>query len=555
MSFDARCFWHAKDLASVADYEDAFDVDPNTGRAAIADGVSTAIFSRRWAQLLTSSSVASPPAWEDDAAVNAWILEQRKAWAKSINIQTLPWMQKAKLEQSGGAYAAFLWAEVLPLSGSGPDGSQGGGAQGGGVDNGFRCRSVAVGDCCLFHVRGGEVLGRFPLSCEADFARDPLTFCSSSRNRQPHPPLQRCAFECHAGDWIVLSSDALAKWLYRLSDAGQPIDWHSLWRQDAYVWTQRVGSLRLLNASERIRVDDTTLLILRVGQMPSASVVEASESAEPTVIVDESLAREPSLDSGSSESQSDVVVAELADDEHSVAPTAGSPVELACRDNSSGDGSSGDGSSGKSSTINESGDSAAPDGSDGSSEGASPATPDIPPASHSAENSPSADKPLGGASMSSASMSSASMSSASVSSASVSSASVSSASVSSESVSSESVTSETATLQTASGETLADEAVAPVAVAPVAVAPVAVAPVAVAPAASAPAAVAPAAVVAAQQDAGLETVALEVPQPAATAGGTSTSTSDPSTSEAARSGSSETADQDEPPGASVPELR
>ncbi len=535
MSFDARCFWHAKDLASVADYEDAFDVDPNTGRAAIADGVSTAIFSRRWAQLLTSSSVASPPAWEDDAAVNAWILEQRKAWAKSINIQTLPWMQKAKLEQSGGAYAAFLWAEVLPLSGSGPDGSQGGGAQGGGVDNGFRCRSVAVGDCCLFHVRGGEVLGRFPLSCEADFARDPLTFCSSSRNRQPHPPLQRCAFECHAGDWIVLSSDALAKWLYRLSDAGQPIDWHSLWRQDAYVWTQRVGSLRLLNASERIRVDDTTLLILRVGQMPSASVVEASESAEPTVIVDESLAREPSLDSGSSESQSDVVVAELADDEHSVAPTAGSPVELACRDNSSGngssgDGSSGDGSSGKSSTINESGDSAAPDGSYGSSEGAFPATPDIPPASHSAENSPSADKPLGGAS--------------------VSSTSVSSASVSSESVTSETATLQTATLQTASGETLADEAVAPVAVAPVAVAPVAVAPVAVAPAASAPAAV-----VAAQQDAGLETVALEVPQPAATAGGTSTSTSDPSTSEAARSGSSETADQDEPPGASVPELR
>ncbi len=327
MSFDARCFWHAKDLASVADYEDAFDVDPNTGRAAIADGVSTAIFSRRWAQLLTGSSVANPPAWEDDASVNAWILEQRKAWAKSINIQTLPWMQKAKLEQSGGAYAAFLWAEVLPARGSGPDGAEGGGAEGGGIHSGFRCRSVAVGDCCLFHVRGGEMLGRFPLSCEADFARDPLTFCSSSRNRQPHPPLHRCEFECHAGDWIVLSSDALAKWLYRLSDAGQPIDWHSLWRQDAYEWTQRVGNLRLLNASERIRVDDTTLLILRVGQTPSASVVEASESAVPTVIVDDLLALQPSVDSGSSEPPAEIAVAANEADENM--PTAGEPQTVA----------------------------------------------------------------------------------------------------------------------------------------------------------------------------------------------------------------------------------
>lgn len=331
MAFDARCFWHAKDLASVADYEDAFDVDPNVGRAAIADGVSTAIFSRRWAQLLTSSSVATPPAWDDDASVNAWILEQRKAWAKSINIHALPWMQKAKLEQSGGAYAAFLWAEIQPL-GSVPlhdtviDGSAerdlsgsssvavSAAASGGGL-SGFRCRSVAVGDCCLFHVREGELLARFPLTSEADFARDPLTFCSSSRNRQPNPPLQRCEFDCQAGDWIVLSSDALAKWLYRLSDHGQPIDWVGLWRQDAYAWTHRVGELRLLDASERVRVDDSTLVILRVGHSPVSTVIEASESAVPTAFIDEPS---PFLLNAAVEivaANDDVVVAELVETE------------------------------------------------------------------------------------------------------------------------------------------------------------------------------------------------------------------------------------------------
>jgi hypothetical protein len=300
MAFDARCFWHAKDLASVADYEDAFEVDPNVGRAAIADGVSTAIFSRRWAQLLTSSSVAAPPAWHDDAAVNAWILEQRKAWAKSINVQALPWMQKAKLEQSGGAYAAFLWAEIVPQGDSTANGANHSDAPANtssktasktAADK-FHCRSVAVGDCCLFHVRAGELLARFPLSSEADFARDPLTFCSSSRNRQPQPPLQRCEFSCQSGDWVVLSSDALAKWLYRLSDQGQPIDWAALWQQDAYAWTQRVGSLRMLNADDRVRVDDTTLLILRVGQSPASTVVEASESATPTLIDDQIIVAE-----------------------------------------------------------------------------------------------------------------------------------------------------------------------------------------------------------------------------------------------------------------------
>ena len=327
MAFDARCFWYAKDLASAADYEDAFDVDPSVGRAAIADGVSTAIFSRRWAQLLTGSSVAAPPAWDDDSAVNAWILEQRKAWAKSINIHALPWMQKAKLEQAGGAYAAFLWAEVVPL-GHPVEGSLPGSATAApmptiasGGAGGFRCRSVAVGDCCLFHVRAGEVLGRFPLSSEADFARDPLTFCSSSRNRQPQPPLSRCEFDCLAGDWIVLSSDALAKWLYRLSDIGQPIDWAGLWQQDAYTWTQRVGSLRLLDSLERIRVDDTTLVILRVGHSPNSTVVEASESATPTATVIEPSPCfvNPAVQPPTAED--DIIVAELAEPEDSVAPS------------------------------------------------------------------------------------------------------------------------------------------------------------------------------------------------------------------------------------------
>lgn len=291
MSFDARCFWYAKDLEKTTDYEDAFDVSPQAGRAAIADGVSSAIFSRRWAQLLTSTSVAAPPNWDDPQSIQDWLTEQRRAWAKSINVHALPWNQRAKLEQSGGAYAAFLWMELLPTESA----------------ESLTLRALATGDCCLFHVRNGDLLTRFPLTCEADFERDPVTLCSSNRNRNQQVPLVPFTTTCLPGDWVVLSSDALAKWLYRMSDAGEAIDWTGLWRQDAYAWTQRVSTLRELSAAERIRVDDTTLVILRVGEPTcSVSVVEASLSVSPTdaVFADDH-----------------VVVAELVDDETTAATT------------------------------------------------------------------------------------------------------------------------------------------------------------------------------------------------------------------------------------------
>ena len=46
MLFQARTFWIAKDAEHANEYEDAFELDGERGIAAIADGVSAAIFSR-----------------------------------------------------------------------------------------------------------------------------------------------------------------------------------------------------------------------------------------------------------------------------------------------------------------------------------------------------------------------------------------------------------------------------------------------------------------------------------------------------------------------------
>ena len=321
MSFVARCFWHAKDLDQTRDYEDAFEASPESGRAAIADGVSSAIFSRRWSQILTAASVATPPDWDAPESLSTWIVEQRKAWSKAIDVHSLPWMQRMKLQESGGGYAAFLWVEVNALD------------AGEATEEGWRFRAIASGDCCLFHVRAGRLLGRFPLNCEADFDRDPVTWGSSTRNRDRTVPFQSLYGTCRDGDWLVLSSDALAKWLYRLSDVGQEIPWNTLWEQSAAEWTQRVAALRDLPADERIRVDDTTLVMLAIGaaatseSSPAVSVTAASRdalllAAADHVVIAELVDEEPTPTAAVAEPAREAAVAEVAPPGEAEQPSA-----------------------------------------------------------------------------------------------------------------------------------------------------------------------------------------------------------------------------------------
>src|SRR5581483_9992929 len=97
MRFESRIFWLSKDADESAQYQDAFALDAETGRAAIADGVSSAIFSGPWARLLTLGAVADPPPLEDGGAFQAWLAEKRAAWANGIDASKLTWYQRPKM--------------------------------------------------------------------------------------------------------------------------------------------------------------------------------------------------------------------------------------------------------------------------------------------------------------------------------------------------------------------------------------------------------------------------------------------------------------------------
>jgi hypothetical protein len=273
MSFESRSFWHPKDTQHPAEYEDAYCLGVN-GTVAIADGVSQGIFCRHWADLLTRAAAAEPPDVSTPEALTAWLESSRAAWRGSIDLNSLTWSQRMKLQQVGGAYSTLLWASVEPLP-----------AEEAETPARFRVASSAVGDCSLFIVRGGELLRKFPLANVADFEADPVTIGSVFRNKDGGLEFQSSEEICQEGDLVVLCTDALGKWIYQTLEAGESVDWDRLWNLSPDDWHALVAELRALPEGQRMRVDDTTLVMLRLTMTPPVvePVQENSADLEPAV--------------------------------------------------------------------------------------------------------------------------------------------------------------------------------------------------------------------------------------------------------------------------------
>lgn len=251
MFFESREYWLPKDVQDPSRYEDAFAVDPARGMAAICDGVSTTLFSGRWAGILARAAIEQPPDTRDPEQVEAWLASCRGAWEAAIDVSSLAWHQKPKLLE--GAAATVLWIELAS------SGTQDG------VARPFRLRCYAVGDCCLFHVRGDQVLETFPIAESARFENNPQVMRSVNKRAEP---VAFEAFEsaCNPGDLLMLCTDALAAWTMRQLEAGYPLDWDAFWNTTFEDWQRWLLELRQDN---QIRYDDSTMLLLRIsGRRP-----------------------------------------------------------------------------------------------------------------------------------------------------------------------------------------------------------------------------------------------------------------------------------------------
>ena len=114
-------------------------LDPDAGTVVVADGASSGIYCRIWADQLAKRFVTDRPDPRDPLAFGKWVHGLRGEWRSAINYATLNWAKQRKVDEVGAA-ATFLALEVGPSDEAGNR----------------PWRACAVGDASLFWVRDGR---------------------------------------------------------------------------------------------------------------------------------------------------------------------------------------------------------------------------------------------------------------------------------------------------------------------------------------------------------------------------------------------------------------
>ncbi|MGA2254527.1 MAG: protein phosphatase 2C domain-containing protein [Thermoguttaceae bacterium] len=248
MRFDTRLFTLAKDPEHPGAYQDASCVDSEHHVAAIADGVSSSLFSGPWAAILVEAAVTHCPDPSDPEEFGNWLQQQRQRWAASIDTSSLAWFQKAKLPM--GAFSTLLFTHVCEV-----DDAQAG------AFGGYRLVAFALGDSCLFQIRSGELVRSFPLETADQFEVDPIVLGSVDLKRDHLLQFAILDEMCYPGDDLILCTDAVAEWAVRCYTSGDPPVWNDFWHMSEDDWRSGVVWLR---QERQMRIDDSTLLMLRL---------------------------------------------------------------------------------------------------------------------------------------------------------------------------------------------------------------------------------------------------------------------------------------------------
>lgn len=181
-----------------SEYEDAYwPRHPVEGesyfRFAVADGATETSFSRIWARQLVCAYCAGA---FDNYEAPEWLSKRRRKWRSIVRTRPLPWYAEEKIEK--GTFAALVGLTLDPQS----------------AESG-RWHATAIGDSCLFQLRGCHIVTKFPLQASADFTNSPVLLSSKPGNDADLEALVSVTGEWQIGDHFYLMTDALAAWFFR----------------------------------------------------------------------------------------------------------------------------------------------------------------------------------------------------------------------------------------------------------------------------------------------------------------------------------------------------
>ncbi len=248
MTVQHRGFRHAKGTGGLDQCEDAFAVNPQAGRFAVADGAAESSFAFIWARLLVERFTASAEGvlvpWDP-----VWMAELRRSWqdevcellAAHFGENDLPWYVETGFRR--GALATFLGLVV----------SMG--------KKEYRWQATAVGDTCLFHTRQGELLQHLPIERADQFTRTPCLIPSCAEGlEQEGMTVEGVA---QSDDRLWIATDAFAAWCLEEHESNRN-PWRKLeWLLQPPGTEERFSFwIEKLRSKRKLRNDDVTLVIV-----------------------------------------------------------------------------------------------------------------------------------------------------------------------------------------------------------------------------------------------------------------------------------------------------
>jgi hypothetical protein len=201
-------FWLPKAGNTLEEYEDAFwprkSIDRSIPmfRCAVADGATETSFSRVWARTLVRAYCRGH--LYQGKPLRKRLASLQQAWKTAVSHKPLPWYAEEKLRQ--GAFSSLLG---LTLRGG---------------EGGVPCQwdALAVGDSCLFQIRGDTVMTQFPLTCSDQFTNRPALLSSNpASNNRLADHMYPASGQWQDGDAFYLMTDAIACWFLRAVEGGE----------------------------------------------------------------------------------------------------------------------------------------------------------------------------------------------------------------------------------------------------------------------------------------------------------------------------------------------
>lgn len=228
----------------------SLEIDRRVFRCAVADGATESSYSGPLARMMVGQfrrGRLAPRFWDYTLSLI------RQQWESQVSSKALAWYATEKADH--GAFAAFLGLTIW-------DGVR--------VPNGGKWRSIAVGDCCVAHIRRDSLLAQFPVDKSNDFDSRPYLISSKEEaNRDLDQHLRIIKGEWQSDDCFLLMTDALACWFATRVELGDH-PWNVLRdfgaQESRETFSSFVASRR---TSGEMKNDDVTLVRVDVVARPT----------------------------------------------------------------------------------------------------------------------------------------------------------------------------------------------------------------------------------------------------------------------------------------------